>query len=315
MSTEKYKKFFKRLYDDGQIPEDLYIRLQAEIVKDGKMTKRVYGVFLKELERRRMFDVDGTPYDTKNSAVTDGNYPFLRKQTAVGKFFHAIWIGFVKVMCGLLCGIYYGAWRVRGKEHFKGLKGCITTSNHIDYLDTCLTVRVTGSKKFCVIIAPHNCKNDFFGWAYKKTGAVPLQSAPSGFKPFCEALESERDRGAAIHFYAEQSMWHFYDKPRPYKDGAFFYADKLDIPVVPVLYCVREPKGLRKLLHLPKITMAAGEPQYVNRDIPGRLRKAELCERVERETARLYEDITGKKAEYLPCVPEFIETDNTNKAT
>ena len=61
MSTEKYKKFFKRLYDDGQIPEDLYIRLQAEIVKDGKMTKRVYGVFLKELERRRMFDVDGTP--------------------------------------------------------------------------------------------------------------------------------------------------------------------------------------------------------------------------------------------------------------
>ena len=49
MSTEKYKKFFKRLYDDGQIPEDLYIRLQAEIVKDGKMTKRVYGVFLKYL--------------------------------------------------------------------------------------------------------------------------------------------------------------------------------------------------------------------------------------------------------------------------
>lgn len=50
---------------------------------------------------------------TKQVQNTDGKYRFLRKKSAVEKFFHAIGIGFVKAMCGLLCGIYYGAGRER----------------------------------------------------------------------------------------------------------------------------------------------------------------------------------------------------------
>ena len=37
MSTEKYKKFFKRLYDDGQIPEDLYRSEERRVGKECRL--------------------------------------------------------------------------------------------------------------------------------------------------------------------------------------------------------------------------------------------------------------------------------------
>lgn len=304
---------FKDLLDSGELPQDVYDRVVAEMEVDGKMTMRVYNIYLEELERRRLFSVCGAPYNTKNSAKTDGTYVYKHTKNPFWHIAHAVMATLTKFMGWIGSGIAYGMWRFPRvyKKKFKGIGPCITTSNHVGYLDAVLTRRAHGMRRLHIVVAPHNCKNNFGGALLRAMAVVPLPVSHRGMKPFGEMLEYLRDKGAGIHFYAEKSMWIRYRKPRPYQDGAFFYADKLGVPIVPMLYCFKEPKGLRKLLGLSKATVRVADPVYANAELPTMARRADLAERVDNAVRQLYKDFYGKELEYLPacdaCVQEYAE--------
>ncbi|MCM1367957.1 MAG: 1-acyl-sn-glycerol-3-phosphate acyltransferase [Roseburia sp.] len=299
MNTKKYKAFFAELAQKGDIPPDLYDEITAEIERDGKMTKRVYSVFLNGLEKRGLFDVDGTPFSEKNSAKTDGSYKYKRPKNPFWHIGHAVTATLYKFIGWIVGGVGYGIWRVKDAKKLKKIGACITTSNHVGYLDPCLTRRALGVKKQYIVAAPHNCKRNLGGAILKSAIVLPLPATFKGAKPFYEMLEYVRDRGAAIHFYPEKSMWLHYRKPRPYKDGAFYFAEKLGVPIVPMLYCFREPKGLRKLLHLPKAEIRIADPIYPDKALGVRARMTDLAERAYAAAARLYEEFYGEPLTYL----------------
>lgn len=297
MNTKKYLAFFASMAEENVIPRDLYDMLLAEIAKDGKMTKRVYSLYLDELERRRLFDAYGAPFDTENSAKTDGTYKYHSKNP-FKKLAHAFWFGTFKLIGWVGGAIVFGVWRVKDRKKLKGLGACITVSNHVGYLDAVLTLRATGNKRQYIVAAPHNCKNDIGGRILAYAGLVPLPVNAKGLHAFNAELERIKSRRAAIHFYAEQEMWIGYEKPRPYKEGAFLYAAQLDIPVVPMLYCFKKPRGLRKLLHLPKATIEISDPIYIDKALPPRERRKDLCARAELQAKRMYEEFYGRPLEY-----------------
>lgn len=299
MNTKAYLRLFGELAEKDEIPRDLYDTVVAEIAKDGKMTKRVYSLYLQELEKRRLFDVDGAPFDTRKSAKTDGTYVYKHTKNPFWHIAHAIWCTLFKWIGFIGAGVVFGIWRVKDRKKIKKLGACITTANHVGYLDGVLTLRATGMKKRYIVVAPHNCKSNVGGAILRRAGVIPLPISLKGARPFNDMLEYVAERGAAIHFYPEKSMWIGYEKPRPYKDGAFYYADKLNIPVVPMLYCFKKPRGLRKLLHLPKAAIRIAEPIYIDKSLPPRERKADMSKRAFDAAAELYERFYGKPLEYL----------------
>lgn len=305
MNTKAYLGLLKYSLDSGELPQDLYDETVAKINARGKMTKKIYYEYLTELERRGLFQVDGTPFNTENSAVTNGEYKYKNPKNPFWHIGHAIASFIFKTLGGYFLGaVAYGVWRVKDRKKLKGVKACITTSNHVGYVDALLTRRALGMRKQYIVVAPHNCKNNLGGAMLKSTAVIPLPSVPSGNRPFMEMLEYVRDRGGSIHFYPEKSLWARYTKPRPYMDGAFFYADRLDMPVVPMLYCFHKPRGLRKLLGLAKVTIRIADPIYSDKSLPLRDRKSDLARRAEKAVAELYEDFYGKPLEYEKLQPQ-----------
>lgn len=312
MNTKKYLHFFGKLAESGELPRDVYDKVVAEIAKDGKMTKRVYGIYLDELEKRRLFDVDGSPFTTDKSAKTDGTFVYRRPKNPFWHLAHAFWSVTFRLIGFFGGATVFGVWRVKDRKKLKKLGACITLSNHVGYLDAVLTLRSTGMKRRYIVVAPHNCKRSLGGAILYSAGVIPLPISIKGARPFNDMLHYVAGKKANIHFYAEKSMWIGYKKPRAYKEGAFFYADLLDIPVVPMLYCFKEPRGLRKLLHLPKAVIRIADPLYADKSLPRKDRKRDLAERAAKATQGLYEEFYGKPLEYLEPDPEIslgIETD------
>ena len=59
MNTKAYLRFFGELAEKDEIPRDVYDTVVAEIAKDGKMTERVYSLYLQELVRHEKQRKDG----------------------------------------------------------------------------------------------------------------------------------------------------------------------------------------------------------------------------------------------------------------
>lgn len=299
MNTKKYMRMFGQLAESGEIPVALYERLMSEITARGKMTPDIYKMYLTELEKLGLFDVEGTPFNKKNSAQTDGTYVYNHSKNPFWHMHHAFWTTVAKLVSYPLSAVYYGIWRIKDRKKIKKLGACISVSNHVGYIDCCITRRSFGFKKLYFTVAPHNCKRNLGGLILNGCGTIPLPISIKGARPCNEFMRYVADRKGAIHIYAEQAMWVDYEKPRPYKDGAFFYATMLDLPVVPMLYCFSPTTGLRKLLHLRKVTVKIADPIYADKSLPPVKRRADLAQKVQDATIKMYQDFYGKPLRYL----------------
>ena len=163
MNTKQYLQMFAHLAETDEIPRDLYDKLMAAIAARGKMTKSIYREYLLELERRRLFDVDGAPFTTEKSAKTDGTYVYKHPKNPFWHIAHGIWSTIFKLIGFVGGAIVFGVWRVKDRKKLKKLGAYITTSNHMGYLDAVLTLRATGMKNRYIVAAPHNCKSTFGG--------------------------------------------------------------------------------------------------------------------------------------------------------
>lgn len=299
MNTAKYKRFFGKLFNSGDIPEDLYVELMSAAEQKGKVDWEIYRMFLDGLERRRLFETEGTPFSTEKSAKTDGSYVYLRPKNPFWHIGHAVMSTVFKFLGWLGSGLVYGVWRIKDRKKLKKLGPCISVSNHFGYIDAALTRYAFGCKKQYIIAAPHNCKQNLGGAIIRAATAIPLPINFRGTKAFGETLKYMVARGASLHIYAEKSMWLRYKKPRPFMDGAFHYADRLDIPVVVMQYHIVPSKGLRKLFGLPKAVVRIADPIYSDKTLPPRQRQLDLKARAEAAAKQLYEEFYGEPLEYL----------------
>ena len=64
-----------------------------------------------------------------------------------------------------------------------------------------------------------------------------------------------------VHFYPEAALVPYCSKIRNFKNGAFDFAVKNDVPIVPIVFVFREPKGIRKILKRKQdVTLKILEP-------------------------------------------------------
>lgn len=69
---------------------------------------------------------------------------------------------------------------------------------------------------------------------------MPLSSNYSTMCEFFKGLQILLERGEKILIYPEQAMWFNYRKPRPFKPGAFKFAARYNVPVIPAFICMKD---------------------------------------------------------------------------
>ena len=118
------------------------------------------------------------------------------------------------------------------------LGGVLITSNHFSPLENTVIRHLTnklGRKDLGIISQTSNfAMKGLVGFLMNYADTIPISTEPRYLARDFLSILKERlvDKKHAILLYPEQEMWFNYRKPRPPKDGAYFFASKLNVPIV-----------------------------------------------------------------------------------
>ncbi len=138
---------------------------------------------------------------------------------------------------------------IRGIEHFRALDcGAIVTCNHFNPYDSFaiqLAYEASGHKgkrTFYRVIREGNYTSfpGFYGFLMRNYNTLPLSSNRRTMKKFMDATEQLLKEGHFVLVYPEQSMWWNYRKPKPLKTGAYSFAVRANVPVLPCFITMKD---------------------------------------------------------------------------
>lgn len=130
---------------------------------------------------------------------------------------------------------------IQGLENFKNLdSGAIITCNHFNAFDS-FAIQVAyeaaqqKNRRFYRVIREGNYTSfpGFYGFLMKHCNTLPLSSNHKTMHNFMKATDKLLRDGHFVLVYPEQSMWWNYRKPKPLKKGAYLFAVKSNVPVLP----------------------------------------------------------------------------------
>lgn len=202
------------------------------------MTRREVLKKIEECEKNEEFDKHVDPIDFSLALPVDENFRYLHK-----KFPEAVKIFFQRMFCiAPFCRKLHSRdylTKIYGKENLKNLKGAVVVCNHVNKFD-CLVAKYGFSPRTLYITgAQFNNQKGFMGEMIRAGHFLPFSDNFTAQKNLDRAISVILKKGKYVLFYPEQAMWWNYRKPRPFKDGAFYYAVKNNVPVVPtfITFC------------------------------------------------------------------------------
>lgn len=156
--------------------------------------------------------------------------------------------------------------KIEGKENIRNLKtGAVTVSNHVLFLDCAIVGLACGFKKIYYTTREGSFKIPFVRKLIKLLRAIPIPKSISNKRHFIEEINHTLQIGKIVHFYPEASLWRYCEKLRNFRDGAFNFAVNNKVPIVPMVFKFREPRGIRKIFKRKKdVTLVVLEPITVD---------------------------------------------------
>ncbi len=196
---------------------------------------------------------------------------------------------------------------VRGEENLETVRngGALVTCNHFNAFDNYAIYRtmrpILGRKMLYKIIREGNYTSfsGFYGYLFRHCNTLPLCSSIKGMKALMSAMTELFSRGEKILIYPEQAMWYNYKKPRPLKVGAFRFAVKNNVPVLPVFITLEDSERLDSDgLPIQMYTVHYLPPIYPDRTLSTREDSERMCRENYALWVKVYEEFYGKKLEY-----------------
>ena len=279
--AENTKKIDK--YNNGgeEVAKLIYQESQR---KEVFVSKDEYTNYLYELASEEKYDTYTTPINF-NNAKQKVCYEDIKNKSVLSKTYSMIVKGIVKLLGPVVDYVGFNI-KIEGRKNLKGIKSGITISNHVHYLDCLWNFQALSRKKNVYITgAPHNFKKGFFGATMKAGGFVPLASSFSENKEFDKFISNVMENNGFVHFYPEQSLWLRYEQSRPLKKGAFYYAAKNNVPVIPIVICFKKSKS--PLRRKKIVTVKICKPIYPD----AKLTTAENCKNMNEIAQRVYDDV------------------------
>ena len=251
---ERFKDMqqFKTLKDLAQkeadcVGDDRNCRREVQVIEKSKERLEVLKR-IKELEENGIFDVD-VEDDPPTVPLTPEDVDYLRtsrKSRIKSRMAYRMAQWFVE---DLLKDNKLIIKKINGIENLKNMKtGAIVTCNHFNPYDS-FTIekvfRLAGqhkNKKLFKVIREGNYTNfpGMYGFFFRNCNTLPLSSNKRTMIEFIKAVDVILKRGDFILIYPEQSMWWNYRKPKPLKNGAFNFAARNNVPVIPIFITMED---------------------------------------------------------------------------
>lgn len=127
---------------------------------------------------------------------------------------------------------------IEGIENIPNIEhGAIITSNHFNPLDNLIIQKLAKEKckKRLYIVSQESnfAMKGIIGFFMKYSDIIPITNQVNYLKNFFSKLiNSILSENNLILIYPEQEMWFNYKKPRPLKNGAYYFAAKNNVPII-----------------------------------------------------------------------------------
>lgn len=164
---------------------------------------------------------------------------------------------------------------VVGIENFRKLHtGAVITCNHFNAFDS-FAMQVAYDKslhrrrKMYRVIKEGNYTGfpGFYGFLMRNCNTLPLSSNFETMKKFLKAVDKLLKKGHFVLIYPEQSMWWNYRKPKPLKNGAFNFAARNNVPVLPCFITMQDSDVLDSDgFYVQEYTIHIEKPIYPDKD-------------------------------------------------
>lgn len=191
---------------------------------------------------------------------------------------------------------------IDGMENIEGIdEGAIITCNHFSMFDNTvirhLMRKIGKEKKLYIVVQETNMlMTGFLGWLMKNCYTIPLSlNTEYMAKNFNPTIKKILDKKGFILIYPEEEMWFNYKRPRNHKIGAYHYACKFDVPVVPCFIAMKETKEVGKDgFYKVDYKLHVLEPIYPNKTLEMRERKEDMRKRDYEAKVKAYEEFYGR---------------------
>ncbi len=201
-------------------------------------------------EREKKFDVD-VEKDPESRVLKPKEVDFLRKKIS-SKI--KTWYAFKKAKTFLEKMIEAQMLvidDIKGIENIDSLNtGAVMTLNHFNAFDSFAAELIYRNsiqfkekkRNFYRVIKEGNYTSypGFYGFLMRNCRTLPLSSNPEVLKEFVKSINQLLKQGDIVLIYPEQSMWWNYKKPKPLKKGAFSFAVKNNVPILPCFITMRD---------------------------------------------------------------------------
>lgn len=248
-------------------------------------------------EKERKFDEHVDPIDYNNYIPIDDNYKYQKK-------------GFKENLKNLLLSIFIVKpftkkvnkdfkTEVVGFDNLKGIKSAIITCNHVNKFDCLVVKKAVGKKKLFVTAGYFNNQKGRFGDYMRAGGMIPIPDSHKYMRDFDEIINKKLKKNYVL-FYPEQSMWWNYKKIRPFKNGAFHYAVKNKVPVIPMFITFKDlNENDSEGLKLQKFYIHILKPIHMKDNLNFHENIDYLKETAYEGCVKIYEEFYNKKMEYI----------------
>ena len=197
---------------------------------------------------------------------------------------------------------------IKGIENLQAVQsGAIITCNHFNPYDS-FTVekvfRISGQskkRKLFKVIREGNYTNfpGIYGFFFRNCDTLPLSSNKRTMMEFIKAVDTILKRGDFILIYPEQSMWWNYRKPKPLKNGAFNFAARSNVPVIPIFITMEDSEFIGEDgFPVQEYTVNVGEPIYPNDNMSEKENIVFMRDKNYEIWKNIYEEFYGIPLEY-----------------
>lgn len=179
--------------------------------------------------------------------------------------------------------------------------GGVVTTNHFNYFDCapfiCAMKKVNRKRKFHILIREGNYQiGGKLGYILKNYNTFPLSQNMRTSMILNHTIDRVLKKGHLLLVYPEQAMWWNYKKPRPHKIGAYRWASRNLVPIIPC-FCEMEDMDVFEDNGLPrqKLTYHILTPIYPNPNLSEKENAEIMREKNQKLLIELYEKIYKEK--------------------
>ena len=284
---------------------DQRIRKGEEIIPTLSKERQAIVNKINELERLGKFDVD-VENDPPFNHLEPGDVDYLRKK----------WTSKIKTMWANYYSNRYfkhlikkGGIVIDGYEGVENLKrvkgGAIITANHFSPFDSVplhLAIKKYArcKKLFKIIREGNYTMPGLYGFFLRNCRTLPLATNPTVLRDFQRSVDTILSKGNYILIYPEQSMWWNYRKPKPLKQGAFIFAARNNVPVIPTFITMRDTDKLDKDgAVIQAYTLHFLPPIYPDEELSQKENVENMRKENERLCKEVYERVYGEPLKYI----------------